>query len=210
MNRFIVISSSLTLLFCISSCIKDKDYVEQSVSRIFKLENIELYDAPVEGWSPNEIGIQPIYSYEEAFDTESRQYYSSLDTLLVFKGKLKISNSNYYLKNWNLIDLRITSMDIKTLIDIDGTHQAGTTINDLFSLSYWYKHSWLTIPVSDITFGSVMLGDFFPGEEGFRSLPGLTLSYCGYGSIPLPPIEIHITDSFGREFTAHSSNTIAQ
>jgi hypothetical protein len=190
------------MLAGLSSCIKDRNYIEQAVDRIYRLDGIEVYGQPVEGLGPNDVAIQPLYTYSSDFDAVSRQYYAEVDTALMFSGNLIITNKNYYLRNWNLIDLRFVSVEVIALVNFDDKHPAGSSLNDFFSLSYWYKHSLYTIPVSDIEYGLVMLGDFFPSSEGFCSLPGLVLTFNGNESLDIPPIEVRITDAWGREFSS--------
>ena len=87
----------------------------------------------------------------------------------------------------------------------DEKHPAGSSLNDVLDISYWYKRAWLTKPVSEISYGSLMLADFLHGAENvFLDFPGLTLSRRIPDSRPLPPVEVCLTDSFGREFTAAS------
>ena len=198
--KFLIVLSSI--MAGLSSCIKDWNYIEQPVDRIFRLEGIELYGQQIEGLGPNDVAIQPQYIYSSDFDTVSRQYYADKDTSLMFCGNLTITGKNYYLKHWNLIDLRFVSVDVISLVDFDDKHPAGSSINDFFSLSYWYKHRLYTIPVSDVEFGRVMLGDFFPSTEGYCSLPGLVLTFNGKESLDLPPIEVRITDAWGRTFSS--------
>lgn len=203
-----LIQYSLTaqlLLLCLSSCMKDRDYVEQPVSRIYRLDGIALVEGPHEGWGPNEIGIQPLYSYDEDFDHESRLFYANLDTTLVFKGNLKITGKNLYMQTWQVLDLRISSINITTLVDYDETHPTGSSLTDIFDISYWYKRTWIKKPVSDITYGGLMLGDLIPVDSNYYAeYPGLKFTVRGADFQLVPPIEVCIKDAFGNEFLART------
>ena len=197
-----IISVSLVLLV---SC--KKDYVRQEPGRIYRMDGIQLYTYPSENLMPGCVGIQPHYDYDEAFEEESRQFYKSLDSTLVFKGYLKIRSSNLYMKYWDLLDMRISSIEVTALADFDEAHPAGSSLNDILNISYWYKRAWITKPVADISYGCMMLADCVPGAENtFLSYPGLTLSCKNADSQPLPPVEVRITDSFGREFSASTED----
>ena len=194
----------ILLVACLSIVVScKKDYVRQEPGRIYRMDGIQLFSEPSENLEPGCIGIQPLYSYDEAFEQESRQFYKSLDTALVFKGYLKIRNKNMYMKYWNLLDMRISSIEVTALAAFDETHPAGSSLNDILNISYWYKRIRITKPVSEISYGSMMLADFVHGSENvFLGYPGVTLSRKTPDSSPLPPVEVRLTDSFGREFTA--------
>lgn len=201
MKRQMLMILLLVSLSIVVSC--KKDYVTQEPGRIYRMEGIQVFTEPSENLEPGCIGIQPLYAYDEAFEQESRQFYKSLDTTLVFKGYLKIRNKNMYMKYWNLLDMRIVSIEVIALESFDEKHPAGSSLNDVLNISYWYKRTWITKPVSEISYGSMMLADFIHGSENvFLGYPGVTLSCKIPDSRPLPPVEVRITDAFGREFTA--------
>lgn len=93
------------------------------------------------------MGIQQQYEYDEAFAAESRQFYESLDTTLVFQWHLVIRSSNMYMKWWDLLDMRISSLEVTALADYDAAHPAGLSLDDILNISYWYKRSRITTPV---------------------------------------------------------------
>lgn len=194
----------ILLVACLSIVVScKKDYVRQEPVRIYRMDGIQLFSEPSENLDPGCIGIQPQYAYDELFEQESRQFYKRLDTALVFKGYLKIRNKNMYMKYWNLLDMRIASIEVTALAAFDETHPAGSSLNDILNISYWYKRIRITKPVSEISYGSMMLADFVHGSENvFLGYPGVTLSRKTPDSSPLPPVEVRLTDSFGREFTA--------
>ena len=198
----------ILLVACLSIVVScKKDYVRQEPGRIYRMDGIQLFSEPSENLEPGCIGIQPLYSYDEAFEQESRQFYKSLDTALVFKGYLKIRNKNMYMKYWNLLDMRISSIEVTALAAFDETHPAGSSLNDILNISYWYKRIRITKPVSEISYGSMMLADFVHGSENvFLGYPGVTLSRKTPDSSPLPPVEVRLTDAFGREFSASTED----
>lgn len=206
MKRSLLMILLVACLSIVVSC--KKDYVRQEPGRIYRMDGIQLFTDPSDNLEPGCIGIQPQYSYDEAFELESRQFYKSLDTTLVFKGYLKIRNKNMYMKYWNLLDMRIASIEVTALAAFDEKHPAGSSLNDVLDISYWYKRARLTKPVSEISYGSIMLADFIWGAENvFLGFPGLTLSRRIPDSRLLPPVEVRLTDSFGREFTAATQET---
>lgn len=183
----------------LASC--DKDYVRQEPTRIYRMNGIKLYSGPSENLAVGCVGIQPLYEYDETFAAESRQFYEGLDTTLVFQGHLVIRSSNMYMKWWDLLDMRISSLEVTALADYDAAHPVGSSLDDILNISYWYKRSRITKPVVGIAYGSMMLADCVPGADNiFLDYPGLTLS----AAQPLPPVEVRITDAFGRDFTARS------
>ena len=165
------------------------------------MNGIKLYSGPSENLAVGCVGIQPLYEYDETFAAESRHFYEGLDTTLVFQGHLVIRSSNMYMKWWDLLDMRISSLEVTALADYDAAHPVGSSLDDILNISYWYKRSRITKPVVGIAYGSMMLADCVPGADNiFLDYPGLTLS----AAQPLPPVEVRITDAFGRDFTARS------
>ena len=201
------------MLACIMTLIStacQKHMVTQDAERIYRMEGIEIMtwdpQHPVNNLEQGCWGINPKVAFEEPFDLESRQFYEALDTALVFKGRLVITGANLYLKTWELLDMRISSVDVTALADYDKSHPAGSSLNDVLTLSYRYKRGWTSQPLSDIKYGDVMLGDYIH-NPGYTSYPGLTLSDGKHRQEPLIPIEVRITDAFGREFVAKSTIT---
>ena len=94
-------------------------------------------------------------------------------------------------------------------------------MNDRCQIWYRYKHCLVIRPLSDVRYGTLMLTDYYPYNEGF----GETISIYLYDSsvdIPkmkaypeykkfmyqhpreaaIPKVEVRITDAFGNEYVA--------
>lgn len=177
-NTYITEMKKITLffvasisLFCLSSCIekehRNQEYAEETYVKIYKPQSVEAWGMGAAGGT---IKIVPA-EYDKSFERESRSFYTSLDTSLVFKGwRYKITNGNRQLQEWCAIDFRITKIDVVTLEDYDASHPAGSSLNDLMRVSYEYMHEIVSKKLNDISYGNLMLIDYFPYSDAFNCI----------------------------------------
>ena len=191
MNRiskemFLLLSLSL-IAFITQSCNRENEMIDTSFKSIYKVSEISL-----EGGT-----ILPKYIDDNS--TESRAFYESIDTALVFKD---IPSSKPEHKDVCAIDWRITDMDVITLTDYDASHPSGSSLKDILMLEYKYKKKHISIKVSDIKYGIVMLSDYYPYDPDFSFLylSPINERQSLYGA----KVEVIIKDSFGRTLNAKS------
>lgn len=207
-------------IIMLSSCVKNyKEIEEEPYPSIFRVDQINVQI------SMYGIEIKPVCAeFDKEFDTQSREFYSSLDTSLTYTGKVSVKKFNGgFREKPSAIDWRFNSIEIFTLEDFDPKHPAGSSLNDLCQIWYRYKHALVIRPLSDVRYGTLMLTDYYPYNEGF----GETIQIYLYDSsvdIPkmkvypeykkftyqhpaesaFPKVEVRITDAFGNEYTANN------
>ena len=54
---------------------------------------------------------------------------------------------------------------MKTLEDFDEKHPAGSLLNDVLEIEYFYKWSVLSAPMDSFQYGSLMLADYYPNRD---------------------------------------------
>lgn len=204
------------LASCAASCIPQYEKVENDpYEAIYRVEDINAEIIF------HQLFIRPLIGEkDEAFDAESRSFYSSVDTSLCFTGKVPYTAFNGgYRPVLSAVDWRISKMDVITLEDFDDAHPAGTSLIDLCELWYEYKHSYIIGPLKDVCITPLMLTDYDPWNKGQREILKLEL-HTSADKIPqraehphykrldydskdltnFPTVEVRITDTFGREF----------
>ena len=167
------------------SCEKEK-YVEITYDKI-----CQASDFYIQGSS-----IYPIFEYDQCVDIKSRNFYESVDTSLFFKVKQLpfAKESRMYL---SAIDWRITDISVVTLDNFDEDHPAGSSLDDVLKVSFFYHNKYIEIPLTEIEYGSLMLSDFHTYPEYNGDPPELNLVYPDDCWVR-PAIEVTIEDAFGR------------
>lgn len=170
MKKIISLYVASILLLCFSSCIekehRNQEYVEETYVKIYKPQSFEVRSI---GKASVDLKFVPA-EYDRKFELESRSFYSNLDSSLVFKGwRYKITNSNREMQDWCGLDMRITRIDFITLEDFDSSHPAGSSLNDLMRVRYEYMHEIVSKRLNDVSYGTLMMIDYFPYSEGFDS-----------------------------------------
>lgn len=161
------------------------EYREDEIEHIYKVDSLTF--------KGNNI-IVPHVTRNPAFDAESRDFYIAADTSLVLKGYRH--KADWWI-TYSAIDWRITKIDITALVDYDEAHLAGESLNDLFSITYTPRFlGTITIPVSEIGYGDIMLGYYVPGVSDD---PCLRLNLVEGAKAP-SKFEVRIEDAFGRSF----------
>ncbi len=195
-NYFVAI---LSIVLIATSCEHaNQEFVEQGCSALYKVNSIQIKV------SSRSIQIIPELSLDRAFDKESRQFYNSIDTSLVFKGWINKRGSYVAHRDadWSLIDWRLTGIDVKTLEDFDEKHSAGSLLNDVLEIEYFYKWSVLSAPLDSFQYGSLMMTDYYPyRDDSSFTNGGIRLRLPDGDMRALPKCEITIEDFFGNKFT---------
>lgn len=117
---------------------------------------------------------------------------------MLIKGRRHVT---HWWIDYEAIDWRITKIDIIALEDYDENHPAGELLNDVVSITYTGRdRREITLPVSEIGYGDIMLGYYVPG--GIEN-------YClklwpKEGATKPSKFEIRIEDAFGRGFVMRS------
>ena len=184
------LSFIILLLVHLSSCTRTNT-IDVSYSAFYKVASFSLRGTT----------IIPQCIYDEETDASSRYFYNSLDSLLVFQ-----KNRSY--THWEhndvcAVDWRITKMDIIALEDYDSSHPAGSSLNELFTLEFWYKSKRVSLPIIEVRYGALMLSDYYPYDIDFSNLylrPTDDLA-------PLSSIKIKVViqDAFGRTIEADNN-----
>lgn len=213
MNRIVTISLVM-MTIVLSSCIKDFKRVEgEPYEKIYRIEQLDVR------FGVTEIAINPIVStYDESFDAESRAFYNSIDSSLTYTGKVYVRPFNGgYRPIFSAIDWRLCQIDVIALEDFNDAHLSGSLLNDLIEIRYYYKHSFIRRPLSELTYGVLMMTDYLDVDNIYGDLhlvmyPEPRTQHKEYhettivrdniyeGVVNFPAIEIRITDAFGREF----------
>ncbi len=193
--KFIVLAT--LFLFGLSGCWYE--YFEKEIEYIYKVDSISLIQDNY---------IFPHCTKDPAFDMESRQFYSAVDSSLVIRG---YRHKTHWWFPYYAVDWRITKIDVITLVDFDEKHLAGESLNDLLRIRYMPKecNHVITKRLSDIGYGDLMLGYYRP-QPDFNSdnelfLRSLSLGFIDDdGTAKLSNFEVRIEDAFGRIFVARS------
>lgn len=182
---------SLFLLPFAVSCNIENAYEDVTYESIY-----QVTDCSLEYWT-----IKPNYSFSHDFDTESKVFYETIDTSLTYK-RAPLSSSKKEREKVCALDWRITDIDVTALEDFDENHSAGSSLKDVLYITYCYKGNYISLPLSDIKYGSIMLSDFYPYAPD-----ELTLSLSlPDGMVYNSAIEVRITDAFGRVFSVKNAN----
>ena len=173
------------------------EYVEIEPDYIIKSDNLVL----------NGQYIYPSIklSFDIDFNSDSRNFYQSIDTTVTYKGyREKMSYQQKQSEGWCLLDWRIKSINVITLVDFDASHPEGSSVNDLLGISYHYKFKEIDIPLVDFKYGDLMLGDYYPySDDVFQTEHSLCLHFLEQGRTWLEDntYEVQIEDAFGRTVT---------
>jgi len=218
MNRVLSMITLAMFVLFLQSCVKTTEaVVGEPYSRIYKVEDISI---DIVGDRININGN--LADYDEEYDSDSRRFYKAIDTNLTYSGKRPALTSATMSRScWCAVDWRLCDVDIITLDDYDDAHKAGSSINDLCQVWYEYKHSYILRPLEDLTYGTAMLTDYYPYSWSSTTVGGFSIclfkrsednhpkkeypeykkfAYQRNNTTPFPPVEVRITDAFGREF----------
>ncbi len=149
------------------------------------------------------IFIEPHLPYDVDFNYYSRDYYQAMDTILTFKGyREKMNYQDRQSLGWCMLDWRINSIDVITLVDYDSAHPEGSSLNDLLGLKYYYKFQEIERPLSVFKYGDLMLADYYPYRDNRDTKGSLYLFFLDQDKpwLKAGSYEVHIEDAFGRSF----------
>lgn len=189
------------IMVSLSGCHIHEEYMEMAPTFIFKA-SIGLFL-----FQQNIVCPEPADPYDLNFSYESKSFYAGLDTSIIFKGyREKMSFDQKMTEQWALLDWRLRSIDVITLVDYDQQHPAGSSLNDIMGMRYYYKFSERDIPLKDFKYGDLMLSDFC-GEGNLKSF--LRLYFIGHEEKLLDndTYEVHIEDAFGQNIFLKPSDT---
>lgn len=202
MNRIIIFFNILIAFICLSSCEHyNQEYLEESCYSINRINSIKAEH------HSQSISIIPDITFNRTIDNESRQFYNSVDTSFVYKGWVN-KRGAYAEKmeaNWSLIDWRLTSIVVIALDSFDSAHPAGSCLNDVLEVCYFYKRSYITISMDALEYGKLMLTDFYPNRGDDNPENAVLIRLHENDERILPPCEIVIKDFFGQTFTARTN-----
>lgn len=178
------------IAFTMLACERDK-YVEITYDKICQVSDIYIQGS----------SIYPVYGYDQDFDAASRAFYQEADTSLTFKVRQLPEAKNQYM-SLSAMDWRITSISVVTLDDFDTDHPAGSSLNDILKVRFWYHKEQKEIALKDVGYGSIMLVDYYtypiPGD--FIEIDLVYPDDCTFR----PAIEVTVEDAFGRSMTART------
>jgi len=186
------------MLISVSCEHANQEFVEQGCSALYKVNCVQI------DILSHSIEISPELSFDRAFDKESRQFYNNIDTSLVFKGWINKRGSyrEHRDAGWSLIDWRLTVIDVKTLEDFDANHPAGSLLNDVIEIVYFYKWSALSASLDSFQYGSLMMTDYYPyRDDSSFTNGGIRLRLPDGDMRALPKCEVTIEDFFGNRFS---------
>ena len=192
-NHLIALSCVLVSLFVTIGCHEKEEYVEIDPDFIFKPDSLKMQG--------QYIITAPKLPFDQDFYNNSRNYYQRADTMLTFKGyREKMSYEQKKSEGWCLLDWRIKSISVITLVDYDSSHPKGSSLNDLLGIKYWYKFTEVEKPLSSFKYGDLMLGDYYPYQNRWSPKQSLYLFFLNQDKLWLESAsyEIHIEDAFGR------------
>ena len=195
MKRFFIeLLCVFVSLFVTIGCHEKEEYVEIDPDYIFKPDSLKMQG--------QYIIIAPKLPFDYDFYNNSRDYYQRADTMLTFKGyREKMSYEQKKSEGWCLLDWRIRSIDVITLVDYDPSHPKGSSLNDLLGIKYWYKFTEVEKPLSSFKYGDLMLGDYYPYSDGsWNHKQSLYLFFLNQEKpwLENSSYEVHIEDAFGR------------
>ena len=187
----------LVSLILLTACHRDNVVIDSSFTAILRISGIS--------YSENGILVpifenNPAHTFDHNTDQESRAFYESVDTSLTFKmyPQKKIH------PEWgdiSAIDWRITTIKVISLEDYDEIHPKGSTLNDLLQIQFCYKSKYITIPLKQFEYGSLMLSDYYRFDPTHRNI---LLTYIQNQSAP-SNIRITLEDAFGRTFSTQDT-----
>ena len=192
-NYLIILLCVLVALFLTIGCHEKEEYVEIDPDFIFKPDSLKMQG--------QYIITAPKLPFDQDFCNNSRVYYQRADTMLTFKGyREKMSYEQKKSEGWCLLDWRIKSISVITLVDYDSSHPKGSSLNDLLGLKYWYKFTEVEKPLSSFKYGDVMLGDYYPYHNQWSPKQSLYLFFLNQDKpwLESASYEVHIEDAFGR------------
>ena len=152
--------------------------------------------------------LKPQFTNDKRFSLESLKYYDSLGTRLHFI--VETNGANPWIPDIVALDWRISKIEAITLVELDKSHPANSSVSDLIYL----RKNWSRDPkkLSEIRYGDAMLQKHlvdksFPRKD--TKDVGLTdysfvLEPTGNPTVDLDNIEIHIYTAFGDHFIARS------
>ena len=194
MKRFFIeLLCVFVSLFVTIGCHEKEEYVEIDPDYIFKPDSLKMQG--------QYIIIAPKLPFDYDFYNNSRDYYQSADTMLTFKGdREKMSYEQKKSEGWCLLDWRIKSISVITLVDYDTSHPKGSSLNDLLGIKYWYKFTEVEKPLSNFEYGDLMLGDYYPYQNQWSPKQSLFLFFLNRETpwFTTGTYEIQIEDAFGR------------
>lgn len=190
MPAFGVFSMTLICMLLTASCHRKQEMVDTSFVSFYKASGIHFSGVS---------SIEADCEYDAEFDNMSRLFYQANDTSLCFR-KIKTRKEEH--KDVCAIDWRMVDFDVITLIDYDKDHPAGSSLKDVLVLEYWYKTKRISIPLSEIKYGSMMLSDYYPFDSDFSDLYFHHINERV--SLVNTKLEVRITDDTGRMLTAQS------
>ena len=187
--------------------------------RIHRIARVQI--AYAEGRDSREkVFLYPRFITDTRQSLESYTYYFALDTVL--HRSYTTHGAEPPLK-WEAFDWRITKMDAITLVDLDESHPAGTSVADLLKVRSCFRGKQSCYKLSDVGYGDIMLQDYYDNlfaaetVQDFLNVYNLSewqqkyLPYCalhfepvGVPIIDFHNIEIHIYTAFGDHFIARS------
>ena len=193
MKRIIhLVIPAILAVAAVCSCERLAKYEEATYKTIIQASDIYILSG----------SICPIYNtvkFDPSFDAESRAFYKSVDTVLTWKRKAPKNYMERASVTTCAVDWRITDISVTTLEDYDSSHPAGSSMDDILSVRYYFKDEMHTIRLADVKYGTIMLCDYHlyaPDASPLLLPPD--------GANPLPAVEVTVEDSFGRSFTARS------
>lgn len=194
MKRIIhLVIPAILAIAAVCSCERLAKYEEATYNTIIQASGIYVFSG----------SICPIYNtvkFDPSFDAESRAFYKSVDTVLTWKRKAPKNYLERASVTTCAVDWRISDISVTTLEDYDSSHPAGSSMDDILSVRYYFKDEMHTIRLADVKYGTIMMCDYHPyapDASPFILLPP-------DGANPLPAVEVTVEDSFGRSFTARS------
>lgn len=183
----------VSIMLVMLSCERKNEYVEITYDNICQVTDIYIQGS----------SIYPVYEYDQTSDAESRTFYADADTSLFFNIKQLPPAKNQYM-SLSAMDWRITSISVVTLDNFDVDHPAGSSLNDILKVRFWYHKEIVEIPLGDVDYGSIMLADYYtypyPGDS-----VSLDLVYPNDCAVR-PAIEVTIENAFGRCMTARTGD----
>lgn len=193
MNRIIhLVIPAILAVAAVCSCERLAKYEEATYETIIQASGMYYYYGH----------ICPIYNtvkFDPSFDAESRAFYKSLDTVLTWKRNVPKNYMERASVTTCAVDWRITDISVTTLEDYDSSHPAGSSMDDILSVRYYFRDEMHTIRLADVKYGTIMLCDYHPYVPDIS--PFILLPPDG---AKLPAVEVTVEDSFGRSFTARS------
>ena len=189
-KRFNILAYLWLLLLVTTSCRSQNDIEKTCYTTLYSLSGISIRGT----------SIYPDCTYNNDSDLSSKSFYQLLDTSLCFQ---RIKPHHVEHQDICAIDWRVTDINILALEDYDLEHKAGSSLNDLFLLEYWYKTKRISIPVTDVKYGTLMLADYYPFDPLFYG-PLYLRQANELSPSPHTSFKVIIKDAFGNTFEGTS------